>query len=338
MLARLQHQFEQERKAREKAEREAETEAARKIWEQEVTRKEAEQNVGGSHSFFPRPSSSRSVSSSEDSWDAPAWRQRKNGVPTVGQYELTGCSAESEKMQAMVMADSTRRLRFLFPNEEPATLEKGKRPDAAISTPADPDDSPPLTDACKVQDEEKQPVNIMSAIGRLGGEDSAVEKKKEKNIGTIPLPADPESSTNPGEASKIKDGEKPPVNIASAVEIAVGSTNVSTCSLNLVCYRGGREGCVSRQVQVIKESLCEDQEEFQDLLKEYPNLIQTDEEFLKRLRDEYRFQMCSFLRRYFSLKTLRKIRLLSVSTISQQFLLYHQCSTFSHFTSPVHSK
>jgi hypothetical protein len=334
MLALLQHQFEQERKEREKAEREAET--SRKIREQEITRKEAEQNVGGSHSFFPRPSSSRSVSSSEDSWDAPF--TRKSGVPTVGQYELTGCSAESEKLQAMVMADSTRRLRYTFPNEEPATLEKGKRPDAVISTPADPDDSPPLTDARKVQDEEKQPVNIMSAIGRLGGEDSAVEKKKEMNIGTIPLPADPESSTNTGEASKIKDGEKPPVNITSAVEIAVGSTNVSTCSLNLVCYRGGREGCVSRQVQVIKESLCEDQQEFQDLMKEYPNLIQTDEEFLKRLRNEYRFQMCSFLRRYFSLKTLRKIRLLSVSPISQQFLLYHQCSTFSHFSSPVHSK
>jgi hypothetical protein len=88
-----------------------------------------------------------------------------------------------------------------------------------------------------------------------------------------------------------------------------------TCSLNLICYRPGSQGCVIRQIQVVKRSLCTDGKVFGALLSTNPDLIQTDEEFFQSLQTEYSKKMCSLTRRLFSLKTLRKIRLLSVSIL-----------------------
>jgi hypothetical protein len=73
-----------------------------------------------------------------------------------------------------------------------------------------------------------------------------------------------------------------------------------TCSLNLMCYRPGSQGCIRRQIQVV-EKFSED----------YPGMIRTDQEFFRALHREYEQHICGFWRRYLSLKTLRQIRLLS---------------------------
>jgi hypothetical protein len=87
-----------------------------------------------------------------------------------------------------------------------------------------------------------------------------------------------------------------------------------TCSLNLICYRPGSQGCVLRQIRVIQSSLCPNLHMFEGLVAANPDLVTTDQQFFERLREEYQGNMCSLTRRLFSLKTLRKIRLLSVST------------------------
>lgn len=90
-------------------------------------------------------------------------------------------------------------------------------------------------------------------------------------------------------------------------------TTKPTCSLNLVCYRSGARGCELHQIQTVKGSRFKDDAEFQKVLVENPELISRDEQFFNALRDVYLGKMCNFWRRSFFLKTLRGIRLLSVS-------------------------
>src|SRR5262249_17179859 len=86
-----------------------------------------------------------------------------------------------------------------------------------------------------------------------------------------------------------------------------------TCSLNLVCYRSGAAGCELYQIQVAKASRFAGNETFQKFLKDNPDILITDKEFFKALRRVYCGKMCSIWRRVFFLKTLRGLRLLSVS-------------------------
>jgi hypothetical protein len=85
-----------------------------------------------------------------------------------------------------------------------------------------------------------------------------------------------------------------------------------TCSLNLVCYRGGSEGCILRQVQTALASRFSSEEAFQTTIKKNPQLIASDEAFFCELRRLY-WDMSGFWRRYLSLKTLRGLRILAVS-------------------------
>ena len=85
-----------------------------------------------------------------------------------------------------------------------------------------------------------------------------------------------------------------------------------TCSFNLVCYRSGAAGCELHQIQAAMRSRFEDEATFQKALTKNPELIVTDIQFFKELRDVYQYKMCSFWRRAFFLKTLRGLRLLSV--------------------------
>lgn len=94
------------------------------------------------------------------------------------------------------------------------------------------------------------------------------------------------------------------------IEDEVSATK--TCSLNLVCYRFGTQGCQMRQIQTINRSRFDDIGYFKEALAENPDLISTDVEFLEALRREYFGPMCGFWRRTFSLKTLRGFRLLQV--------------------------
>jgi hypothetical protein len=91
-------------------------------------------------------------------------------------------------------------------------------------------------------------------------------------------------------------------------------TSKPTCTLNLVCYRSGSKGCELHQIQTAKRSRFKTEAEFQRMVEEATDLIVTDEQFFRALRKVYLAKMCGFWRRVFFLKTLRGIRLLSVST------------------------
>lgn len=84
-----------------------------------------------------------------------------------------------------------------------------------------------------------------------------------------------------------------------------------TCSMNLVCYRGGSGGCILRQVQTALESRFSSKEAFQTTIEKNPALISSDAVLFQELCRLYG-DMSGFWRRYFSLKTLRGLRILAV--------------------------
>jgi hypothetical protein len=103
----------------------------------------------------------------------------------------------------------------------------------------------------------------------------------------------------------------PDLNIDAASSNAYDITR-PTCSLNLVCYRGGREGCILRQVQTVLATRFAAKEQFETAIKNNPRLTTTDEAFFNEPRDLYA-DMSSFWRRYLSLKGLTGFRILSVN-------------------------
>lgn len=88
-----------------------------------------------------------------------------------------------------------------------------------------------------------------------------------------------------------------------------------TCSLNLVCYRSGN--CIARQIRVISEDRMDDWLAYQMTKRQNQDLISSDRELFETLRRIYRTEMCGFWRRFFSLKTLRRLRLLSYTKDSR---------------------
>lgn len=87
-----------------------------------------------------------------------------------------------------------------------------------------------------------------------------------------------------------------------------------TCSLNLVCYRGGAQGCILRQIQTALGSRFPDQGAFKDALAKSPQIIVSDKRFFRELHRLYWTEMSGFWRRHLSLKTLTGLRLLAVRT------------------------
>jgi hypothetical protein len=87
-----------------------------------------------------------------------------------------------------------------------------------------------------------------------------------------------------------------------------------TCTLNLVCYRSGASGCKLHQLRCATWARYPSTLDLVAARKKDPKLIISDAEFFHALRDGYRKQMCGFWRRVFFLKTLRGLRLLSVSS------------------------
>jgi hypothetical protein len=81
-----------------------------------------------------------------------------------------------------------------------------------------------------------------------------------------------------------------------------------TCSLNLVCYRAGRQGCVLEQIRVARPGFIPGTNNSHDGV----TFIYHDAHVFRAVREAYTKKMCSVRRRYLSLKTLRQIRLLSV--------------------------
>jgi hypothetical protein len=108
---------------------------------------------------------------------------------------------------------------------------------------------------------------------------------------------------NPKERDSDADTDEEPLK-------EVNDTTKPTCSLNLVSYR---DGCAVHQITVVSQERFGGQTPgYGTTISQNPGLIKTDEELFLALRRVYFHDMCGFWRRWFSLKTLRRLRLLSV--------------------------
>ncbi|KAH6619008.1 hypothetical protein C7974DRAFT_474731 [Boeremia exigua] len=104
----------------------------------------------------------------------------------------------------------------------------------------------------------------------------------------------------------------------TASQVAQTHVDRPTCSLNLLCYRPGYQGCVLKQITVIGRSRFPSKDAYEKALNERKdNLISDDEAFFRTLQATYSLQMCSFWRRHFSMKTLQQIRLLSYTATTR---------------------
>jgi hypothetical protein len=92
-------------------------------------------------------------------------------------------------------------------------------------------------------------------------------------------------------------------------------TTKPTCSLNLVCYRSGAKGCDLQQMQCVLQTMFPSEEAFQATITANKDLVHSDDQFFREMQRLYRYKMCSFFRRYFSLKSLRAFRVLAVSSV-----------------------
>ncbi|KAF2265241.1 hypothetical protein CC78DRAFT_579651 [Lojkania enalia] len=116
-------------------------------------------------------------------------------------------------------------------------------------------------------------------------------------------PKTPDRVDNPGSDIAVADqGLRP--------QYAGLGSNIwmPTCSLNLVCYS---RGCTIRQIRATSRKHFRTDEEFNDAIANTPSLITTDRKLFETLREKYQKDMSGFWRHYFSLKTLRRLRLLS---------------------------
>ncbi|CAG8980873.1 hypothetical protein HYALB_00013512 [Hymenoscyphus albidus] len=90
-------------------------------------------------------------------------------------------------------------------------------------------------------------------------------------------------------------------------------TSKPNCTLNIVCYRSGARGCQFQKLQTAREDRFKSDVEFQKNRERIPNLIYSDRQFFEALREAYLGKMCGFWRRAVFLKSLRGIRLLSIT-------------------------
>jgi hypothetical protein len=133
--------------------------------------------------------------------------------------------------------------------------------------------------------------------------------------GLVP-PVDQKPMTTPGAPSLVPPISQPPMSSPGAVPGSLMrsayDTQRPTCSLNIVCYRGGSKGCILRQIQTALKSRFPNEDGFKSTMSKNPHLIAGDQEFFYELRRLYWGEMCGFWRKYLSLKTLTGLRLLAV--------------------------
>lgn len=77
------------------------------------------------------------------------------------------------------------------------------------------------------------------------------------------------------------------------------------------------------QIRVTARSKFDTEEAYQQAKAGTPALIAADGELFEALRRRYLRDTCGFWRRFFSLKTLRRLRLLSVSCNRGDSQLHH---------------
>ena len=110
-----------------------------------------------------------------------------------------------------------------------------------------------------------------------------------------------------------------------------------TCSLSLLCYSRGYE---MSKVRVASREIYNAESKFRQALVKQPDLCTTDKELFIRLKAVYNKELCGFWRRWFSLKSLRSLRLLSVRRSSSKPLSYADsqptCSIPQHRVLPLY--
>jgi hypothetical protein len=134
-----------------------------------------------------------------------------------------------------------------------------------------------------------------------------------KNTVSTPLT----STSAEAVADQARTNESAPITMEETTPHGVYDVLRPTCSLNLVCYRGGSQGCILRQVQTALASRFSSDEAFHTAIKKNPQLITSDEAFFCELRRLYR-DMSGLWRRSLSLKTLRGLRILAVREFGLQ--------------------
>ncbi|KAH7119796.1 hypothetical protein B0J11DRAFT_534647 [Dendryphion nanum] len=121
----------------------------------------------------------------------------------------------------------------------------------------------------------------------------------------------------PGSANLASPIGQPPTRnpdtLAERIDSSAYDIQRPTCSLNIVCYRGGTKGCVLRQIQTALKSRFPDDMSFEKTRTRNSQLVTNDEEFFQELRRLYWSEMSGFWRRHLSLKTLTGLRLLTYS-------------------------
>ena len=118
-----------------------------------------------------------------------------------------------------------------------------------------------------------------------------------------------------GDAGLSAPGLSIPANSIAATHYDIDRP---TCSLNLVCYRSGAKGCYLQQIQCVLRSRFAKEGDFRLVVLQNPHLVYDDAEFFKEMRRLFEIEMCGFLQRYFSLKSLKAFRVLVVSSVSYE--------------------
>ncbi|KAF2735619.1 hypothetical protein EJ04DRAFT_189418 [Polyplosphaeria fusca] len=97
-------------------------------------------------------------------------------------------------------------------------------------------------------------------------------------------------------------------------ESGIDVSTKPTCSLNLVCYS---RGCSMGQIRVTTAVRFQSDRQYKETLASHTDILVTDAQLFRRLRHVYRTDMAGFWRRWFSLKTLKRLRLLEYSETSR---------------------
>ncbi|KAH6972108.1 hypothetical protein BKA56DRAFT_660140 [Ilyonectria sp. MPI-CAGE-AT-0026] len=111
------------------------------------------------------------------------------------------------------------------------------------------------------------------------------------------------------ESKDEQEGVEPPP--ITANDAGFYDISKPTCSLNLVCYRSGANGCDLQQVQCILRSKFNSDDDFQSAIAANPHLIHTDVQFFDEIQRLFATEMSGFFRSYFSLKSLQAFRVLA---------------------------
>lgn len=92
-------------------------------------------------------------------------------------------------------------------------------------------------------------------------------------------------------------------------------TTSSICTLNVFCRRTSQGRYVGHRITVIDVRAYLDPDEARAIIMNDPHLVHNDRRFFEELNFVYYTHMCSFWRRWFSLKTLRTFQLVKVRSI-----------------------